>query len=430
MKFTACGDAIIQRRIYEGYEGFEEIKDYIMKGDARIFNFESTLNYEGECFASQFSGGTYIRTNPEMFGDCLKFGFNMTSFNNNHAMDFSYEGLLKTRDYINEYGIPQCGVGRNLGEASAPCYLDTKSGRVALISVNSTFNPAMLAGEQSRRVAGRPGINGLRFNQIIYVTKEQFDSVRNLGDTIGINAYRDIITKEGYLKPMAEGTYEMDNLVFKVGDETKIVTECNKEDLERIKKSIYEAKLQADYIIITLHSHEISGTEKETPADFIKEFAHFCIDNGANAVVGHGPHLLRPIEVYKKRPIFYSIGDFILQLYNIDFAPEDFFKKQGLNSDDTVHDLLKFRSNNFTRGLMADKKMNETVIPYWETDENGDLTHLELLPVELSMNGLKSHEGLPYIASEFSFIERLDKISRPYGTEVKINGNVAICKWQ
>ncbi len=429
MKFTACGDAIIQRRIYEGYEGFDDIKSYIQKGDARIFNFESTLNYEGECYASQFSGGTYVRTNPEMFGDCLKFGFNMTSFNNNHAMDFSYEGLLKTKDYIDEYGIPQCGVGRNMGEACAPCYLDTKNGRVALISVNSTFDPCMMAGEQSRRVMGRPGINGLRFNRTVYVTREQFDSIKNLGDSISINAYQDIIRKEGYLPLLPEDVYEMGSLKFKVGDETRIVTECNKEDLERVRKSIYEAKLQADYIIITMHSHEISGTDKESPAEFLKEFAHFCIDNGANAVVGHGPHLLRPIEIYKKRPIFYSIGDFILQLYNVDFAPEDFFKKQGLNSDDTVHELLKLRSNDFTRGLMADKKMNESVIPYWETDENGDLTYLELLPVKLSMGGMKSREGLPYVSDDYSFIERLNNISLPYGTEVKMNGNVAVCKW-
>ena len=73
--------------------------------------------------------------------------------------------------------------------------------------------------------------------------------------------------------------------------------------------------------------------------------------------------------------------------------------------------------------------MNETVIPYWETDENGDLTYLELLPLELSMGGQKSDEGLPFIAKDTSFIERLAKMSKPYGTEIKMEGKIAVCKW-
>ena len=89
MKFTAAGDAIIQRRIQDDFVGYEELASFIIQGDARFFNLETTLNHEGECCSSQLSGGTYIRTNPEVLDDIKKFGFNMTSFNNNHAMDFS-----------------------------------------------------------------------------------------------------------------------------------------------------------------------------------------------------------------------------------------------------------------------------------------------------------------------------------------------------
>ena len=96
MKFTAAGDALLQQRIPRNYEGFAKVRDFIEQGDARFFNLETTLNYAGECFASQFSGGTYVRTDPEGFEDLLEYGFNMTSFNNNHTMDFSYEGMLRT----------------------------------------------------------------------------------------------------------------------------------------------------------------------------------------------------------------------------------------------------------------------------------------------------------------------------------------------
>ena len=429
MKFTAAGDALVQRRIYDGYEGFDNIRKYVEKGDARFFNLETTLNYEGECYASQFSGGTYVRTVPEVFGDMLGFGFNMTSFNNNHIMDFSYEGLLKTIEYVNEYDIPHSGVGRNLAEASAPAYLDTPNGRVALISVNSSFDAPMFAGEQSRRIAGRPGINGLRIDRKIQVTKEYFDMINKVADATNINAAKNITRAEGYYPALPEGVAELGEMEFVLGDECKVINTINKKDLDRVKKAIFEAQLQADYIMVSVHCHQIDGKSKEEVPEILSEFAHFCIDNGANAVLGHGPHLLRPIEVYKNRPIFYSLGDFVLQLYSISVAPEDFYAKQGLTSDDTVHELLAKRSNNFTRGLMAQKVMNEAVIPYWETDENGDLTYLELLPVELSMGGKKSDEGLPFIAKDTSFMDRLAKISEPYGTKIKMEGNVAVCKW-
>ena len=131
MKFTAAGDAIIQRRIQNDFEGYEELRPFIMQGDARFFNLETTLNYEGECPASQFSGGTYIRTVPEVLDDLKLFGFNMATANNNHALDFSYEGLERTRTSLDESGLVHAGIGRNLAEASAPRYLDTKNGRVA-----------------------------------------------------------------------------------------------------------------------------------------------------------------------------------------------------------------------------------------------------------------------------------------------------------
>ena len=43
------------------------------------------------------------------------------------------------------------------------------------------------------------------------------------------------------------------------------------------------------------------------------EAAHWAIDQGADLFAGHGPHFLRGIEIYKNRPIFYSLGNFIFQ---------------------------------------------------------------------------------------------------------------------
>ncbi len=429
MKFTAAGDMIIQKRIFEGYKGFAELAPFIKQGDGRFFNLETTLNHEGETCASQFSGGTYIRTNPEVLEDIKSFGFNMTSFNNNHAFDFSYAGFEKTLEAVQKSGLVHSGAGHNLAEASAPRYLETAGGRVALIAVNAEFNPSMMAGEQSPRVQGRAGINGLRVEKHMEVPYEDLEVIKRIAKVSKINAGKEITRKEGYYPDLAEDESELGELKFKLGDEPRFVMQVHEADMARVEKAIFEAQLQADYIMISVHSHHISGDAKENPADYLVEFAHRCIDAGAHAVVGHGPHLLRPIEIYKDCPIFYSLGDFVLQLYNVELAPEDFFAKHGLNSQSTVHELLKKRSKNFTVGLMTDSRMFRSVIPYWET-EGTKLTKLVLMPIEMDMEGHKSETGLPRRSYNPEIMEYLAKMCEPYGTKMHMDEDgLIICEW-
>ncbi len=429
MKFTAVGDMIIQKRIYEDFEGYKELTPFIEKGDARFFNLETTLNYDGDTCGSQFSGGTYLRCMPEVLDDIKKFGFNMTSFNNNHVLDFFYDGLLSTMTAVNESGLVNSGVGRNLAEASCPRYLETKNGRVALISVNTSFDASAMAGEQSARFPGRPGINGLRIESHIELPKEELEHIKRIACATNINAAKEITRKEGYHAELEEDECELGELKFKLGKEPKHVMKIKEADMLRVEKAIYEAKLQADYIMISIHSHQLSGDKKENPSEFLIDFAHRCIDAGANAIVGHGPHLLRPIEVYKDCPIFYSLGDFILQLYSVEAAPADFFEKQNLKSDATVHELLKKRSKNFTVGLMTDPRMFRSVIPMWET-ENGKLTKLTLMPIEMSMDSHKADIGLPRRSYNPEIYEYLAKMCEPYGTKLTLEEDGLItCKW-
>ena len=164
-------------------------------------------------------------------------------------------------------------------------------------------------------------------------------------------------------------------------------------------------------------------------AEFLKEFSRFCIDCGANAVVGHGPHLLRPVEIYKDCPIFYSLGDFILQLYNVEFAPAEFYNQYGLTPDATVHELLKKRSKDSSIGLMTDRRMFEAVIPYWES-ENGKIKSLTLYPISLAMGGNKSELGLPRLATELDFFDDFIRRSAEYGTKIeKMPDGTLKCSW-
>lgn len=424
MRFTAAGDMLTQRRLVE-YDGLDELSRYIGQGDARYFNLETTLNNEGECFGSAFNGGSYLRADPRTLDDCRRYGFNMLSFCNNHTMDYSYDGLVKTLEHIEASDFIQAGVGRNLSAAAAPAYLETPKGRIALIGFVSTCDPSMLAGEQSRRVKGRPGVNQLRFKQTIIVNREDMEAIQRIAANTHINAETEIVRAEGYRPDVPEGYFEFGNLMFRLGDEPMRETKCNPDDLKRMEKAVYEASMNADYILVAIHSHEISGASKESPSQFLQEFAHACIDAGADAVIGHGPHLLRPVEIYGGRPIFYSLGDFVMENESIPFGPEDFFVKYGLSSDATMHELFRTRSRDFTRGLQTKRVMFETVIPYWEM-EGKTLTHLELMPVELGFDLQRSLKGRPHIAKDDAIVRRLAAMSEPFGTRMRFEGNRAI----
>ena len=256
----------------------------------------------------------------------------------------------------------------------------------------------MTAGEQSERMPGRPGVNAVRCDQVVTLSQTDYDHMRNIIRKSGISAELEMDKKAGYFGG-DDGKLQLDRVSFVRGNETRLERRLNEKDLARLEKSIYEAKLQADYIMVSVHSHEPEEYELETVPKFLEEIAHFCVDCGANAVVGHGPHLLRPIEIYRGMPIFYSLGDFVLQLYNVEFAPDDFYSQYGLSTKSTVHELLKTRSKDFTVGLMTDKRMFISILPLWETDGER-LSRITLYPVLLSIDGKKAEIGLPRLSKD------------------------------
>ncbi|GAA2163789.1 MULTISPECIES: CapA family protein [Glycomyces] len=91
-------------------------------------------------------------------------------------------------------------------------------------------------------------------------------------------------------------------------------------DLDAVAALVASAKEQADIVIATAHlgaegtdyRHVPEGVENYLGEDRgdTRGFAHTCIDNGADLVVGHGPHVLRGMEVYNGKLICYSLGNF------------------------------------------------------------------------------------------------------------------------
>ncbi|MEI7741322.1 MAG: CapA family protein [bacterium] len=75
-----------------------------------------------------------------------------------------------------------------------------------------------------------------------------------------------------------------------------------------VKATMKEARASADIVLVIVHW----GNEYKTKHAISQEtFAKLLIDNGADAVVGMHPHVIQDIGVYKTKPIFYSLGNFV-----------------------------------------------------------------------------------------------------------------------
>lgn len=423
MCFAAAGDFLASRIVPMDCEGFQHIAEYVSRADASFFNLETTL-HRGGIPGNQFAGGSNHRSDPKVLKIAEGLGFNMTSFANNHTFDYGYEGVEATLQVLDESSLVHTGVGRNLDEAAAPVYLDTKNGRVALIAMTASFcNIASMAGRQSRRVPGRPGLNPLRVTEYIEVTSEQFAVLRQVSEESGINADIAIARAEGYVTSTVSQTevaFGGHPLRYKLGEKLQYHTECNKADMERLKAAISQAKTQADYVLVSIHAHQTGGNAKECVPAFLQEFAHTAIDLGAAAVIGHGPHLLRPIEIYGGRPIFYSLGDFVIHNENFEYMPEDYYNTYGLTSDAPMNELYRRRSKDYTRGLLTDRRMLESVIPYFEI-QGEKLIKLELYPIEMGFDEPRFRTGNPRFSKDHGIIQRLAEMSKEYGTVITVD---------
>ncbi len=83
-------------------------------------------------------------------------------------------------------------------------------------------------------------------------------------------------------------------------------------DLDKLKKEIEVARENSDLLIVNIHW----GTEYQRKYNKTQQnLAHLIIDSGADAIIGHHPHVIQGIEIYKNKPIFYSLGNFIFDQY-------------------------------------------------------------------------------------------------------------------
>ena len=421
MRFAATGDSFITRPL-PATPSLAAIRALLHASDARFTKFE-TLTPGANPTPNAVSGGTWAAAPEQVIPDLQALGFNLFALATNHAMDFLHAGLLATDAAMQKYNAVCAGAGANLADANRPRYLDTPTGRVALISVCSTLHETAIAGQQRPDMAGRPGANPLRFTTTYRLPKPELDALAALAGATGINAAREQHVKEGIYEKLPPGVLLFGQHRFQEGP-AGVDTTPHPGDVARITATIAEARRQADRVILSLHAHEQLGTDKSIAAAFVENFCRTAIDAGAHAVIGHGPHVLRGIEIYRGRPIFYSLGNFIFQNETIQALPQDYYDKFKLGLDANVSDAMDARYDRGQRGFPANPWAWKAVIARW-VDDGDRVSAIELHPVALGFGATRPQRGLPELTDDPTILPHLADLSARYGTRLIPHGTIA-----
>ena len=345
------------------------IQGLVQGGDVTFTNFEGTVFEEGQSVAQ---GRGFLA--PPAALDALKAGgFNLLSQSNNQAFDLKATGQQNTLKAVSERGIAHAGAGNTMAEAAAPGYLKTPNGTVALVGIASgLIAPGGHAGDAS------PGVNELRIQA---------------GDKV--NQATEDLPGAPANKP-------------------------NAEDAARILKNIREARQHADLVIVYQHNHVFSNrsfyavfgeglNERLAPPSWLKAWVHAEIDAGADIVVMHGAPLLHGIEIYKGKPIFYDLGNFI---YNL--PPAITYIDEPINWESVVAHV-NFSGRKLTSVSLTPIALNN--IGEGVPDVHDEHTNNQFLDTR----------GLPKPATGAQAKDILDRVaifSKPFGTRLTIKDGV------
>ena len=426
IRISATGDSFMTRRlpVPTTYPDYPEIQALLNSCDFRFNNLEFTV-HDSESAPSAQSGGTWAMSEPAIMDDLASFGFNIFSTANNHSLDYGEGGVLATIRHLKERSLCFCGTGEDLSAASAPAYISANGATVAFIALSGSYKPFHPAGIATKDLPSRPGLNPLGHKTVYHVKPAHFTALQEIAQGTAINAQKDYSRSNGYLSPSPAGTFAFGDLLFQEDTAEFTDTTPSEKDVERTLVSIQEAKRQADLVFISLHDHSFDGFNSEMPSHYFEAFAHRMIDGGADGIIGHGPHQLRGIEIYKGKPIFYSLGNFVFQTETVRVQPAEAFINKGLDPEAGVRALMMKRSNNNTTGYGVIENMWRSVITNMEWEE-GILKSISLYPIHLGMKQPWEDRGWPHLSGDEATLKHLSDLSRPYGTSIEIKNGVGI----
>ena len=370
---TLAGQSMIRSDIRATAPEAVPVIQGLLRGDVVFTNLESAVAEKGETAQE----GRGFLTPPEALDALKTFGVNLLSLSGNHAFDLKVTGIQNTIREADSRKIVHAGTGNNVAEAVAPGYLHTPKGTIALIASASG-----LIAPGGRATADRPGVNELRV--------EAGDIENEATDDL----------------PGAPGNTP------------------NQEDSQRILQSIRDARQHADLVIVYQHNHVFGNhsfttifteglQERLAPNDWLRKWTHAEVDAGADIIVLHGAPLLHGVEIYRGRPIFYDLGNFI---YNL--TPTLTYIDEPMNWESAVA-YVQFQGKNLQSISFRPIALNN--VGEGQPDIHDPHTNNQFLDTR----GLPS----PVTGARAGYIlQRLADMSKPLGTTIEVKGDTAEIK--
>lgn len=370
LTITLAGQAMIRSDIRATAPAAVSAIRQLLAGDVIFTNLEGTVAERAETT----SEGRGFLTPPEALDALQSFGFNLLALSDNHAFDLKVTGIQNTLRETDRRHIVHAGTGHTLKEASAPAYLKTSKGTIALVASASGLVPA-----GANATADRPGVNELR----IFAGDKQNEATEDL--------------------PGAPGN------------------DPNPEDAKRILASIRDARQHADIVIVYQHNHVFGNKsfstifteglpERLAPNQWLIKWTHAEIDAGADIIVMHGAPLLHGVEIYKGRPIFYDLGNFI---YNV---PPALTYIDEPTAWETAVANVEFQGGKLRSVTLRPVVLNN--IGDGQPDVHSEYTNNQFLDTR----------GLPSAATGARakyILARMSEFSKPFGTTISLDGDTA-----
>lgn len=436
------GDIMMTRSVSVFREPeYLKMRDMLNAADAVFANFEACVHpYLEDAHQQRLEGGSYVTTEPVLLKDLKWLGVNMVAAGSGHADDYGVKGIFDTMRYLDEAGITHAGSGRHLAEARAPAYLETPTGRIALVATTSQFRGSARAGDQRYDTLGHPGVNGFRHKQIYEVDTATLAELREIGKRIGWDTDRERRGNQGDPdKKSATDTYNFLGKTFRLGNKFAIKTEPNSIDLTENVRQVKHARSQADRVIASFHGHEQGGytlltakrrTDIEDIADFTLEYGRRCIKAGADIFVAHGPQSPMAVEVYDGKALLHGVGTFIFQIELMKYLPAEAYERYDLGDRATPADFIEARYQGGTKGHAGDPLQWEQAFAV--CDFVGDrLAEIRIHPIDLGHKRPRTQRGRPMPAQgEMAdrILKRIQRLSAKYGTKVDIRNGIGVVK--
>lgn len=251
-------DALDDSQIDGQGDFFAELENY-GQTDVSMVNLATPL----ATAATSLDEELHHRTRLDAVDLLADSGVDLVNLTNSTLMDYGAEGLAQTLTALDSKGLYRVGAGRNAMEARRPEILDIKGKRIAYLSYAMGGNNAAM---DTRALKERAGAK----DAAVVKELENFKKSTAFGDRAGFNA-------QGMPEIVA--------------------------DLQALRD-------QVDWIIVNFRWVDHLQAEP----NFVQtNLARLAIDQGADVVVGYHPTVIQGGEVYKGRPIAYSLGDFVFK---------------------------------------------------------------------------------------------------------------------